>query len=206
MARTGEQRDTPRKMNCKVCGKEVIESKLLRPDGTWSQWYLPTKYCSSECQAIGRQRDIPQANCLQCGQPIAERVLYRKSGPHAGKVHTRRKPGKYCSLKCTGLAAHEREYEKARGWHLDKHGYVILQGKGKSYGQPQHRSVMEGLLGRKLETHETVHHKNGIRSDNRPENLELWKGRHGKGQRASDLLHIEYKAIGIASGMLSFSN
>lgn len=52
---------------------------------------------------------------------------------------------------------------------------------------------MEEKLGRKLLPGETVHHKNGVRDDNRPGNLELWVSTRS-GQRVTDLVAfiVEY--------------
>ena len=57
------------------------------------------------------------------------------------------------------------------GDRIDSGGYRRISIGGRQIRE--HRAVAEKMLGRKLRSGEVVHHKNGIRLDNRPGNLEI---------------------------------
>lgn len=122
-----------------------------------------SKECPS-CNAVYLTRWDRQ---ICCSRSCARRLRAKTHGPNNWKGGTYRHTNGYIKQLAKG---HPR---------ADQDGYVM-----------QHRLVMEARLGRYLLANEYVHHKNGVRDDNRDENLELWMTRKDPcGQRNVDLAH-----------------
>jgi hypothetical protein len=147
--------------NCRFCGKEYKSYKSLER----------LKYCSFECSVRGRSRDKRQmTECEFCKKEFE--VLKKKLSKGLGR---------FCSQACN--RAFMNVGKTANWYKVKKTGYMI-----NHHGKFEHRDVMEKKLGRDLRTYENVHHKNGYRADNRPENLELWVVRQPQGQRIEEVL------------------
>lgn len=69
---------------------------------------------------------------------------------------------------------------------INEQGYKMVMDQGRQ--RPEHRVVIERELGRPLLPNENVHHVNGVKTDNQPENLELWVTSQPKGQRVDDIV------------------
>lgn len=189
---------------CEICGKSF--QLVANTSG---------RLCSRRCWS--RSRELARTvDCVTCGKPFVRpsgskqracsaecadplRRLERPNCERCGKPCERRKQ-RFCSRSCVMRAAAAGRPRRAVGDRAPAgSGYIKL--KTASGWQLEHRHLMAQAIGRKLERHERVHHRNGNRADNRirpghehgkcpPEccNLELWrvKAKDPPGVRARD--------------------
>lgn len=117
-----------------------------------------------------------------CDQPVKYRGW---CALHHGRWQATGDPGE----------AGRRRKRKGKSSHINKDGYRVVSNPVGGKAILEHRLVMERIIGRPLLTAESVHHRNGIRHDNRPENLELWVTPQKAGQRVEDLVAWAHEII-----------
>jgi hypothetical protein len=156
----------------------------------------PDSWRRSDCQVEGCPRSH-QSNGY-CATHLRRWQLY---GSHDGKwmpqpcrtsgcenvaLSPRSRHGKGRCVSCY-LGEWLDEYQAKRiAAKRNPQGYEYVGVNKQNY--LVHRLVMERVLGRDLLPCESPHHKNGVRHDNEPSNLELWTKPQPPGQRAEDLV------------------
>lgn len=163
---------------CLICGKEYqVQNKRAEKSKVCSQkcWgkFIKGRKLSDEHIRKLKKGHIKQ--CKLCGKDY----YWRPSDDKKGENERR-----YCSYKCA--FADKKSWclrgEKHQNWKggktKRKEGWIYVLSpnhphKNKDNRVAEHRLVMEKYLGRYLTKNEEVHHKNGIKDDNRIENLEL---------------------------------
>lgn len=107
--------------------------------------------------------------CQRCNKPLSPQQQWRKN--------------RFCSKSCARLADWEK---RERNDRMVSGGYAYVRVEGRWV--LEHRHLMEQTLGRPLERHEKVIHKDRDHLNNAAENLELWrvKKKDPSGVRAAD--------------------
>ena len=157
-------------------------------------------YCSAHYRRQRRGKDM-DAPIRMIGAPEECTHEY----PDGTKCHKRYASSGHCGMhrkrKDEGRDLDAPLYA-GRGSHVrlplgtrrkKSNGYITIKVSSDVCGykdnwMDEHRFVMERVLCRNLEPHEEIHHKNGDKADNHPDNLQLWSHSHPPGQAMADKL------------------
>ena len=170
------------------------------------------KFCSDDCSWRHRHKNGPPCTIPGCDGIATQRRMcpthysrWKDGRDITAPLQRRRsRTGRTCTVHGCGRPLDAGDLCGAHDYRLRTHGdvlahipiraigkkgtgYVDSNGYRKIGNRSEHRIVMEAKLDRPLRDDEHVHHVNGDRLDNRPENLELWiVRRQPPGQRVAD--------------------
>lgn len=186
---------------CKSHYEMIRQGKPLRPIVVYSEY--PTDCRVEGCRGKRKSRGYCQTHYVRIlrGNDLEAPVNFKNPGATC-RADGCQRPAKSVGYCVTHYARHYRGIgmdapvrKKTPGewsnWSVSsRDGYVrrFKVEDGNRSVQAQHRHVMELHLGRELLPGENVHHINGVRHDNRIENLELWSSSQPSGQRVEDKL------------------
>lgn len=147
-----------------------------------------------------KRKFIPSSRHKLC--PRCRKTLDKRPCPSCGNLMQRK--SKICIL----CYSESKQYPYSNKKHISKDGYVYLYYKNHPCADAdgrvlEHRLVMEKVLGRCLYPFESVHHLNGVRSDNRLKNLELWAKPQPSGARVKDLVKWAKNILKLYGGISS---
>lgn len=171
--------DCSRNVVYKILAREGVPAHSLRPSRVKARGHYRAFNDEQEAEVIRRYTE---------GQESAEVIGLSLGVAHTTVFDALRRNG--VPRRKTGARSGELAPTWKGGRRVISTGYVLawvsrdefpsMRRVGGCY-LLEHRLVMARHLGRPLERHEQVHHKNGRRDDNRIENLELRVGSHGNG-------------------------
>ncbi len=158
-------------------GDNIMNCVICKNQIPKENWWRKPKYCCWECYQIAHRVKREKRICLFCKGVFAVQRCIRKN---------------YCSKECRHASRINIGHR-----YVGKNGYWYIKVSSGKY-ELEHRIIAESILKRPLTDKENVHHINGIKTDNSPENIRVFESNSAHVKHHAQALNwgVKYLRIG----------